>query len=279
MSYKSIVVHLDASERAYARLEFALRVAKRFDAHLTGLFSIFEPEPRSFYVMAGTADYYRQHADMRAERRIVLERHFLAELSRMQIEGEWIVTDEYANLAVRRRGRCADLIIAGQDDLSDPETYMGEHFQENLVMTAGRPVLMVPYAGTYASPGTHVMVAWDGSRESARAVHDALPFIVKANRTTIVAVNGEHGAPADSRIPCSDIAAVIGRHGAKLEVNEIAAGSGLSIGDVLLSHLAEIGADLLAMGAYGHARWQELVMGGATQTFLKAMTVPVLMSH
>ena len=149
MSYKSIVVHLDTSERAYARLELALRVAKRFDAHLTGLFSIFEPEPRSFYVVAGTADYYRQHEHLRAERRVVLERRFLAELSRTQIQGEWIVTDEYANVAVRRHGRCSDLIIAGQDDLNDPEVYIGDHFQENLIMTAGRPVLMVPYAGTF----------------------------------------------------------------------------------------------------------------------------------
>ena len=278
MSYKSILIQLDPSERAYARLDLALRVAKRFDAHLTGLFSNFEPEPRSFYVVA-TADYYRQHEDLRAERRVVLERQFLAELSRTQIQGEWIATDEDANIAVRRRGRCSDLIIAGQDDLNDPEAYIGDHFQENLIMTAGRPVVMVPYAGTFPSPGTHVMVAWDGSREAARAVHDALPFIVHARRTTVVAVNGEPGVARGSRIPGSEIAAVIARHGANVEVNEIEAGSGVSICDVLLSHLADIGADLLVMGVYGHARWHELVMGGATRTFLKSMTTPVLMSH
>jgi hypothetical protein len=149
MSYKGILVHLDTSEHVYARLELALRVANQFDAHLTGLLSIFEPEPRSFFVGAGTAAYYRQRDDLRAERRAALEQRFLAELSRTQIQGEWIVTDEYANIAVRRRGRCSDLIIAGQDDLNDPEGYVGDHFQENLIMTAGRPVLMVPYAGTF----------------------------------------------------------------------------------------------------------------------------------
>jgi nucleotide-binding universal stress UspA family protein len=123
------------------------------------------------------------------------------------------------------------------------------------------------------------MVAWDGSREAARAVHDALPFMVQASRTTVVTVNCEPGVARGGRISGSEIAAVIARHGAKVKVNEIEAGSGVSIGDVLLSHLADIGADLLAMGAYGHARWQELVMGGATRTFLKSMTVPALMSH
>jgi len=279
MSYKSVVVHLDTSGHAHARLELALRVAKQFDAHLTGLFSIFEPDPRSFYVVAGTADYYREQEGLRAERRTALEHLFRAELGRAQIKGEWITADEYANIAVPRRGRCSDLIIAGQDDLSDPECYVGEHFQENLVMSAGRPVLLVPYAGVFHSAGTHVMVAWDGSREATRAVHDALPFIMQANRTTVVTVNGEPGVVRGSRMPGADIATVIARHGAKVDVTDIEAGAGLSIGDVLLSHLADLGADLLVMGAYGHARWQELVMGGATRTLLKSMTVPVLMSH
>ena len=279
MSYKSIVVHLDTSERAYARLELALRLAKQFDAHLTGLFSIFEPEPRAFNVVAGTADYYRQHQNLRAERRAVLERQFLAELGRTQIKGEWIVTDQYPNSAVRPHVRCSDLIIAGQDNLKDPEAYIGDNFQENLIMTAGRPVLMVPYAGDFPSPGTHVMVAWDGSREAARAVHDALPFIVQAGRTTVVTLNEDPHAARGSRIHGSAIAAVIGRHGAKVEVDEIEANFGVTIGDMLQSHLADIGADLLVMGAYGHPRWQELVMGGATHTFLKSMTIPVLMSH
>lgn len=279
MSYKSIVVHLDTSAHVHARLEFALRVAKQFDAHLTGLFSIFEPEPRSFNVVAGTADYYRQQASQRAERRAALQEHFLAALSRAQLGGEWISSDEYANIAVTRRGRCADLIVAGQDDLNDPEAYVGEHFQEDLIMTAGRPVLIVPSAGTALSPGRHVMLAWDGSREAARAAHDALPFIVQAQRTTVVTVNGEPGVARDSRVPCIEIAAAIARHGAQVAVNEIDADWGVPIGDVLLSHQAEIGADLVAMGAYGHARWQELVMGGATRAFLKSATVPVLMSH
>jgi nucleotide-binding universal stress UspA family protein len=279
MSYKSIIVHLDTSERAHPRLELALRMAKQFGAHLTGVYSVFTPEPQAFYVMAGSAEYYRDQQNLRNERRAALERLFQAELSRAEVPGQWLATDEYANLAVPRLARCADLIVAGQDDPNDPEAYIADHFPENLVMSSGRPVLMVPYAGYFPSPGSHVMVAWDGSREATRAVHDALPLMLHAKRTTVVTVNGTHAEPAGSRIPGSDIAAVVARHGIHIEVMDIVTASGESAGDTLLSQAADLGADLIVMGAYGHARWQELVMGGATRTMLRSMTVPVLMSH
>ena len=274
MSYRSIVVHLDTGERAHPRLELALRVAKQFGAHLTGMFSVFVPDRRSFYVMAGSAEYYSSQEKVRTERRAAIERLFHAELSRAKVDGDWVTTDECANLAVPRRGRTADLIIASQDDPDDPEAYVGDHFPENLLMSTGRPVLMVPYVGAFPSLGSEVMVAWDGSREATRAVHDALPFMQHAKKTTVVTVNGRKDEPAGA-----DIAAVIARHGVKVEVINIDATGGASIGDTLLCHAPDLGANLIVMGAYGHARWQELVMGGATREILKSMTLPVLMSH
>ncbi|MGB8422084.1 universal stress protein [Paraburkholderia sp.] len=279
MSYKSIVVHLDTSERAHPRLELALRAAKQFGAHLTGMFSVFVPDPRSFDVMAGSAEYYSAHEKVRHERRAALERLFHAELGRAKVEGDWIATDECANLAVPRRGRTADLLIAGQGDPQDPEAYVGDHFPEDLLMATGRPVLMIPYVGAFPSLGSEVMVAWDGSREATRAVHDALPFMQRAKNTTVVTVNGRKDEPGDSRAAGADIAAVIARHGVKVEVINIDEVGGASIGDALLCHASDLGADLIMMGAYGHARWQERVMGGATREILKSMTLPVLMSH
>jgi nucleotide-binding universal stress UspA family protein len=279
MSYRSIVVHLDTGERAHPRLELALRLAKQFDAHLTGLFSVFMPDRRSFYVMAGSAEYYRSQEHLRTERRGAIERLFRAELARANVEGDWISTDEGANFAVPRRARTADLIIASQDDPDDPESYVGNHFPENILMSTGRPVLMVPCAGTFPSLGSDVMVAWNGGREATRAVHDALPFMQHAKTATVVTMNGSENKSDDSRPSGADIAAVIARHGVKVEVANIDAPTGASIGDALLNHASSLGADLIVMGAYGHARWQELVMGGATQEILKSMKVPVLMSH
>jgi nucleotide-binding universal stress UspA family protein len=279
MSYKSIAVHLDTSERAHPRLELALRMARQFGAHLTGVFSVFTPEPQSFYVMAGSVEYYRGQEVLRNERRAALERLFHAELSRAEVAGQWLAPDESANLAVPRIARCADLIVASQDDPNDPEAYIGDHFLETLIMTSGRPVLIVPYAGSFTAPVSHVMVAWDGSREATRAVHDALPLMRHAKRTTIVTVNDAHAEPAPSRIPASEIAAVVARHDIHIELLDTVTASEESTGDTLLSQAANLGADLIVMGAYGHTRWREMVMGGATRTMLRSMTVPVLMSH
>lgn len=159
----------------------------------------------------------------------------------------------------------------------DPESYVGDFFPENLILSCGRPVLLVPYASNERSTGCRVLVAWDGSREATRAVHDALPFMRTAENTTILTVNGVHEFER-ARIPGADIATVLARHGVRVEVADIETGAGDSVGEILLS-VADNGADLLVMGAYGHARWRELVMGGATRTILRSMTVPVLMSH
>ncbi|AIO39345.1 universal stress family protein [Burkholderia cenocepacia] len=279
MSYKSIVVHLDTSLRAHSRLEFALRVARRFGAHLTGVAAIYTPEPHSFYVMAGSADYFRERRDQRDDRLAALERLFHAETARAKVSATWVRVDERANLAVPRAARVADLVIAGQSDPNDPETYIDDQFPENLTLSAGRPVLFVPYAGEFPSLGERVFVAWDGSREATRAAHDAIPFLEHAKRTTVAAVVDGRSEAAATRIPAADAALMLARHAHDVTVLDIDAGDGSAIGDTLLSHAYETGSDLLVMGAYGHPRWRELMLGGATRTVLASMTLPVLMSH
>ncbi|MBN3791852.1 universal stress protein [Burkholderia sp. Ac-20353] len=278
MSYKSLVVHLDTSDRAHSRLEFALRLARQFDAHLTGVFAVYTPEPSSFYVMAGSADYFREHQQWRDQRFAALERLFHAETLRAKVPSRWITADARANSAVPHHARHADLVIAGQRNPDDPETFVDDQFPENLVLSAGRPVLFVPYAGEFATVGERVLVAWDGSREAVRAAHDAIPFLERAKRTTVVAVTGA-GDDADSRIPGADAALMLARHAPDVNVLDIAGAPDTPVGETLLSRAYETGADLLVMGAYGHTRWRELLMGGVTRTVLASMTLPVLMSH
>ena len=279
MSYKSILVQLDTSEAVNARLELALRLAKQFDAHLTGLFTVFKPEPGSFNVMAGTAEYFVEREKVREEREGALRRLFHAELARAKITGEWKVAAEHANTAVPKAARLADLTVISQDNPDDPESYIADQFVENLVLSAGRPVLLVPYAGQFPSIGSHVLFAWDGSREATRALHDALPFLARAKQITVLTVNALDDEMPASRIPGADIAAIIARHGAKVVTEEIEGVRGVPVGEMLLTSASDLGADLIVMGCYGHSRWRELVLGGATRSILKSMTVPVLMSH
>jgi len=229
--------------------------------------------------MAGSADYFREHREQRDERRAALERLFHAETARAKVPAAWIRADERANLAVPRAARLADLVIAGQSDPNDPETYIDDQFAENLVLSAGRPVLFWPYTGEFPSIGERVFVAWDGGREATRAAHDATPFLEHAKRTTVAAVVDGASEAAATRIPAADAALMLARHARDVNVLNIDTGDGSSVGDTLLSRAYETGSDLLVMGAYGHARWRELVMGGATRTVLASMTRPVLMSH
>lgn len=279
MSYKSLLVHLDTSQAAERRLEFAFRLAQRFDAHLNALLTLTHPETGSFYVMAGAAEFLAAHERVGRERRESLERSFKAAAARTGVSGEWRVSSEYPSDVVPDAARFADLVIAGQFDPNDPESFVANQFLEHVLLEAGRPVLVVPYVGTFASIGTHVMLGWDQSREAARAAADATPFFAAAKKTTIVTLGAQGGEPPESRLPGADIGAVIARHGANVAVDEMPSVPAASAGDALLSRATDLGADLLVMGCYGHARWRELVLGGASRTVLKSMTIPVLMSH
>lgn len=279
MSYKSILVHLDTSEAVHSRLELALSLAKRFDAYVTGFFTELSPEPGSFYVMAGNAELYVEQRQRLAERQGALERLFRAELLRLQVAGEWQSSAQYANSAVPQAARLADLAILGQFNRDDPDAFVAEQFVESTVIASGRPVLVVPYAGQFEDVGSHVLLAWDGSREATRALHDALPFLARAKRVTVLTINALTDEPRGNRVPGVDIAAVVSRYGANVVTEEVEGVKGEPIGEMLLSRAADLSVDIIAMGCYGHSRWRELVLGGATRSILKSMTVPVLMSH
>lgn len=279
MTYKTLTVHLDTSARANARLSLALKLARTYGAHLDGLFAVFEPSPREFYVMAGTANYYDARRALRTEQRAAIERLFHAELALAQIEGAWLVAESDPVAAVTQRGRTADLTIVGQTDLDEPDAYVADHFPESIVLGAGGPVLVMPYTGHFESVGERVLIAWNGSREAARAVHDAMPFIARAARVTIAAASSTF-ASAASQASCTDLAAMLARHGANtVDIARFDRSPSESTGDALLGYAADGGFDLLVMGAYGHARLQETVLGGATRSVLHTMTLPVLMSH
>ncbi|WP_233805287.1 universal stress protein [Paraburkholderia sp. HP33-1] len=279
MSYKSILVHLDTSVPAHPRFEIALQLAHRFHARLTGLFSTYVPPRHAFFVMAGTAVYYAEHERLRHERAGALERQFHAELARTKIDGQWIAPEGYANDVVPQYARLTDLIVLGQTDPVDPEAFVAEQFVEHIVLSAGRPVLLVPSAGSVAPPGRHVLVAWDGSREATRAIHDALPFLAHAANVSLLRVHSPSDQSPRDRIPGADIALTIARHGVKIDVREVSVEADTPVGDALLSQASNLGCDMIVMGAYAHSRLHEVVLGGATRTMLQSMTVPVLLSR
>ncbi len=146
--------------------------------------------------------------------------------------------------------------------------------------SSGRPVLLIPYAGEFAEFDSHVLIAWNGSRESARALHDAMFFIEKADAVTVIEVDPPTSArewrSRSSRR--SHVVAALKRRGVEAAAAPTVSG-GTPVADVILSLAADLGADLVVMGAYGHSRLRELVLGGVSRSMFQEMTVPVLMSH
>jgi nucleotide-binding universal stress UspA family protein len=251
-------------------------LAVRFNAHLIGL-HVCSAVPASPIPMASSA----LGSIVAAERR---NSEAIAETFKRMTTGQPYVAEwqlqkvSHLNLAavVMERGRAADLIVAGQ---TDPEWDLSPvmDFPEHLALESGRPVLVIPYAGRYPTIGRRVVVAWKSSRESARAVFDALPLLLGAETVHILEVK-ERPDDISTLAPDTSIAAALARHGMRPEVQTSIA-SEISIGDEILSRAADLDADLLVMGAYGHSRFRELVFGGTTRQIARHMTLPTLLSH
>jgi len=259
MAYKDLLVVVDSSAAAPERLRIAAELAERFDAHLAGLYVARASRP--------------EQPEAQDQARSLFE----GIVGPRRISVGWRVMSGFPADAVATEARCADLVIIGQLDPGDPLAPVDHPRPEEIALSIGRPVLIVPYVGKYPTLGQRVVIAWDGSREATRAVNDALPFLAAASSITVLMVDPagnyekgeEHGAA---------IAAHLGRHGIYARIVTTVS-DGMGVGDILLSRASDLCADLLIMGAYAHSRVRELVTGGATRTILKSMTLPVLMAH
>jgi len=174
--------------------------------------------------------------------------------------------------------RCVDLAIIGQADIKDDKRGLTRRLAEDVVLGSGGPILLLPYAGTPVELGANVAIAWNAGREAARAVRDALPILATASRVTVVSMAHERDTQAAMAQSHVRLAAYLAAHAIEAQFKCLV-GTSDEPGELLLSQAADVGADLIVMGGYGHARVRELVLGGTTRTMLESMTVPVLMSH
>lgn len=279
MTYKTILTYLPSAERMSALLDVALPIAAKQDAHLIGLHII--PQVALYGAVAAQIPQDvidRQQATMREEAD-VLKQAFEDKVASSGVLTEWRCEEaRYGDLAEDIIGQalCADLIIASQET-SDWFEGRGD-LPARIVMGTGHPVLLVPAAGSFNGIGERVVVAWNQTRESARAAFDAVPLMRDAKSVRVLAVNPDNGEGHNVLSPSDDLALCLSRHGITTEAASTVTAE-LSVGDELLSRLADQGCDLLVMGCYGHSRLRETIFGGATRHILKHMTVPVLMSH
>ena len=279
MDYRVIVVHIDDSDRSEPRLEFATHVARVFDARLVGVYLVptREMTPFTSAMLPDTVVLHRLRDSGAAQSRA--EERFREASSRAGlVDIEWRAPAGPPLEAVAVHARYADITIIGQPAPDDAHPAFSRDLAHASLVGAGRPVLVVPFAGAPSPPAKNVLVAWNESRESARAVADALPWLRKAMHIVVMSItDSDDEGIAETRadrniaeyLQCHDIPATI--------QHEVAAESDL--GGLLLSRAALLGSDLLVMGDHSRPRLQQLVSGDVTQSMLNSMTIPVLMSH
>ncbi len=281
MSYRDIIVVLDDTAACAERVNVALRLAAQHEAHLVGLFAM-------------EFGYIPTYAEAQIPQEVFEQRQAMAEAARERVrqtfEGqgrnsgvtvEWRAIEDEVVATVNLHSRYADLVVIGQHDPSSTGAYGTQaDLAEHVVLGSGRPVLAVPCTGTFPVVGERVMVAWDASREAARAVSDAMPMLIGAKQVSTLSVNPTAGETAGTHgdVPGADIARHLARHGIKVEAQQLQTRD-VTPANMILSRIADESVDLLVMGAYGHARMRELVLGGVTREVMRQMTVPVLMSH
>ena len=278
MNFGTILVHLDHSDRCAARTSLAVRWAKQHGSHLVGLVpsGLYDGAIPAAEIPTGATDNIAESADFLRRRGETIIHAFRDRIGAAgALSHEVRQTDDTAADAVVRHGRASDLIVVGQrDPASDAATH---DLPQQVMLHSGRPVLVVPYAGHFEEAGTYVMVAWDGSREAAVAMRDALPLLGRASRVTLLSLRPAGKPDRRDALCLAEIHQWLIRHGVRATVEQQV--TDISIADALLSRTSELGADLIVMGGYGHPRLRELVLGGVTREILAHMTVPVLMAH
>jgi nucleotide-binding universal stress UspA family protein len=281
MSWKDLLVVLDPAADALGRVALGAALAERFSAHLAGLYPIPSPElPRhaaypDLAIIEPVYHEWRERALEQAEQ----TRQAFENATRLRgLSSEWRAVPEGREADPAVHARYADLAILGQRDPDNEEMAMFRPSPERVTLATGRPILVVPYAGQFEAVGRRVMIAWNAGREAARAVADAMPLLTGADSVGVLVVDAQPGPDGHGEVPGADIALHLARHEVKAQI-ERTQSAGVPIGELILSRAADLGADLLVMGAYGHSRARELLLGGATRSILASMTIPVLMSH
>ena len=277
MTLRHLLLHLDKSDASGIRADVAIGLAKRFGARITALYAVCDPDvpslaSRNRYVFveraAGKAEAaFRQHA------------------SATGVEVEWQAdigsNDVQVSRAVVLRSRDADMVILGQYDPGTADGSVPEALVEHTVLHAGRPVLVVPHAGHFQAFGRRPVVAWNASREAARAVHDALPLFGFADEVTVLALApvAGRGAATDSPSPDS-LVRHLTEHGVKATGDRLVFDpSSIDPAERLLSYFAESAADLLVMGAAGQQLGRSATKRSLTRQVVAKMTVPILLSY
>lgn len=280
MLYKTILAYLPTAKSAVRVLDVVLPIARSNDAHLIGL-HVVPRVPLLYGVVAAEIpkSIVEHQEEMLARKSDELKSQFNRRCMDAGVKAEWRCNKvQFSDVAsdIIDQALCADLIVVEQQ--AEDAYGIPVDLPSRIVMETGRPALIIPNVGNISTVGKRVVVAWNSSRESVRAIFDALPFLRSAESVRILAINPKGRDEYDSIALGDEVALCLARHDIKAEVTVTRSGD-IPVGDEILNRLSDDGCDLLVMGCYGHSRLRETLFGGVTKNLLEHMTAPVLMSH
>ena len=273
--FRDLLVHVDGSPAGRQRVQFAVDLAKRTGARLSGLHVTPPAEVRPRYKAsrvdrAAAGISAKLAADARAAAAI-----FSEEATRHLADSSWFAVAGDVVEGISEKARYADLVVVGQYEWQGTPERHPLPVAHTVVLRCGRPVLVVP-AAVQPTALASTAIAWDGSREAVRAVHDALPLLRLSRSVQIVTMVGPSadGNEADAK----GLSAHLVNHGIEVST-QIVSMTTTQEHESLQKQIVDGHYDLLIMGGYSHAMWVEFIFGGATQSILLSSKIPVLVSH
>ena len=280
MSYKTILAALDSKANARQVTDFSVALAEQFSAHVIGLHAetlatvpliapMEIPDPSAVEALQQAA-----HSETKA-----VEAIFRGAMQSDGVPFEWrsyICTAGYSSTHVMECARTADLIVASQGNLAEAADSRAD--LESFLFESGRPLLLIPRLMTRPQPIHRALIAWNGSKEAARAAFDALPLLKSADSVEVFSVDPPGASRDAPELAGTDLAASLSRHGVKVTLRTEEK-LGLPAATAIENRLADQSIDLLVMGGYGHSRWWEMLFGGVTRTMLESMTALTLLSR
>ena len=280
MSYKTVLVALNEINRLDALTAAANRVAKLDGAFVRGLYTIPAAQIYPSTGFEAVPQMFEGHQTFFKNNLIKVKSAFETAMKQAQLDHKFVSTEGRSPLIsdeIIGHGKSADIIIVAA---TDPAEVSGVELDaiERVLVGAGRPLLVLPRSNDHVLDLDRIVVGWNGGREAARAVFDAVPLLQAAKSVAVVCVDPKNEERVTPEDPGRRIVATLQRHGVKAEAKTMQ-GGGESAGKALLKHAKEIDGGLIVMGAYGHSRLREFVFGGATRHVLDDMARPVFMSH
>ena len=279
MKIKDISVCMASPEDDMKAFEFARTFAESRNAHLSCAAFTILPPMFAGYGIGGAGEVYASILQEARNAMIAAWDKFEKKQAGKEPAVEMRHFETFSNRVEAlsaMNARHADLVIVRAPDESDAQPHAD--MLEGVLMGGGRPVLVLPVGWTGETVGDRAVVAWDASRESARALHDSMLVLSDDAKVCVATVDANPGETGYGQVPGWDIGAHFSRHGYQIEVrNEDSAGR--SVPNVLLDVATSLDADLIVLGGYRHSRLQQTVLPGVTRTLLRKSKVPLLMSH